>query len=51
MVDDELDVINVGPSQGASRRYRVLRIPLGVLKRVVTVREVNQAEESGRTKQ
>lgn len=35
----EPGVVNVGPSHGASRRYRVLRIPFGVLKRVMADRE------------
>jgi hypothetical protein len=51
MFVSEPGVINVGPSHGAGRRYRVLRIPLGVLKRVMSAREVNQAEQSGRTQQ
>jgi len=51
MFVSEPGVINVGPSHGASRRYRVLRIPLGVLKRVMPAREVNQAEQSGRAQQ
>jgi AraC-like DNA-binding protein len=51
MFASEPGVINVGPARGASRRYRVLRIPLGVLKRVMSAREVNQAEQLGRTEQ
>lgn len=47
MFATEPGVINVGPSHGASRRYRVLRIPLGVLKRVMAAREVKQTEPSG----
>ena len=47
----EPGVINVGPSHGASRRYRVLRIPLGVLNRVMAAREINHAEQAGRTEQ
>lgn len=46
MFVSEPGVINVGPSHGASCRYRVLRIPLGVLKRVMAAREVNQADDS-----
>ncbi len=49
MFASEPGVINVGPERGASRQYRVLRIPFGVLKRVMSAREVNQAEQSGRT--
>ena len=44
----ESGVINVGPRPGGSRRYLVLRIPLGVLKRVIAAREVSQPERSGR---
>ena len=44
MFATEPGVVNVGPSHGASRRYCVLRIPLGVLKRAMSAREVNQAE-------
>ena len=51
MFATEPGVLNVGPLHGAGRRYRVLRIPLGVLKRVMSVREVNQAEQAGRTEQ
>jgi hypothetical protein len=51
MFDNEPGVLNVGPSHGAGRRYRVLRIPLGVLKRVMSAREVSQAEQAGRTGQ
>ncbi len=51
MFATEPGVLNVGPSHKGSRRYRVLRIPLGVLKRVMAAREVNQDEQSGRTKQ
>jgi len=31
--------------------YRVLRIPLSVLKRVMAAREINHAELAGRTQQ
>jgi len=51
MFISEPGVLNVGPSNGASRRYRVLRIPLNVLRRVMAAREVNQAEQAGRTEQ
>lgn len=51
MFSTEPGVLNVGPSHGASRRYSVLRIPLGVLKRALAAREVSQPEMSGRTKQ
>ena len=51
MFASEPGVINLGPTRGASRRYRVLRIPLGVLKRVMSAREVSQAEQAGRTEQ
>ncbi len=51
MFEKEQGVINVGPRHGAGRRYRVLRIPLGVLKRVMAAREINHAEQAGRAQQ
>jgi len=51
MFATEPGVLNVGPSHGASRRYRVLRIPLGVLKRVMAAREINHAQLAERTQQ
>lgn len=51
MFATEPGVINVGPSHGTSRRYRVLRIPLGVLNRVMAAREINHTEQAGRTQQ
>lgn len=42
----EPGVINVGPRHGAGRRYRVLRIPRGVLNRVMAAREVSQPDDS-----
>lgn len=51
MFDTEPGVLNVGPSHGAGRRYRVLRIPLGVLKRVMSAREVNHTEQTRRKEQ
>jgi excisionase family DNA binding protein len=51
MFSNEPGVINVGPRHEAGRQYRVLRIPLGVLNRVMSAREVNQAEQAGRTQQ
>lgn len=51
MFETEPGVLNVGPTHGDSRRYRVLRIPLGVLNRVMAAREVNQGEQSVSAKQ
>ena len=42
MFSTEPGVLNVGPSRGASRGYRVLRIPLGVLRRVIASREATE---------
>jgi predicted transcriptional regulator of viral defense system len=46
----EPGVINVGPRRGGGRRYLVLRIPRGVLNRVVATREVAQPDDSRPTK-
>ncbi len=50
MVSGEPGVINVGPRRGVGRRYLVLRIPRGVLNRVMTARQVMQPEDSRPTK-
>jgi hypothetical protein len=46
----EPGVINVGPRYGAGRQYRVLRIPRGVLNRVVVARQVFPPDDSRPTK-
>jgi hypothetical protein len=46
MFETEPGVINVGPRQGGGRRYRVLRIPRGVLNRVMVARAVAQPYDS-----
>jgi len=50
MFNGEPGVINVGPQLGAGRRYLVLRIPRGVLNRVMAARQVMQPEDSRPTK-
>ena len=43
-------IINVGHRYGAGRRYRVLRIPLGVLNLVMDALEITQPDDSRLTK-